>query len=244
MNKRHYIEKILRQKKNINFFYRERERVERLKCFEKRHIANGFYHIAGIDEVGRGALAGPVVAAAVVIKNIDYFYLTYLKDSKKLNRIKRENLFKFIKNKSKDIGIGIVEPDIIDKINIAQATFLAMKRALMNLNKFPDYILVDAFKIPYIRIPQDNLIKGEDKSISIAAASIIAKVYRDKMMYDFNKKYPFYQFDKNVGYGTRNHIMAIKKYGICPLHRKTFKSVLKDANMKKYIIKQERLYAY
>lgn len=244
MNKRYYIGKILHLKKNIQFFYRERERVERLKCFEKRHISNGFYYIAGIDEVGRGALAGPVVAAAVVIKEIDYFYLAYLKDSKKLNRIKRENLFEFIKNKSKDIGIGIVEPDIIDKINIAQATFLAMKRALMNLKRFPDYILVDAFKIPYIRIPQDNLVKGEDKSISIAAASIIAKVYRDRIMYDFNEKYPFYQFDKNVGYGTKNHIMAIKEYGICPLHRKTFKSVLKDIDMNKNTIKQERLYAY
>ncbi|MFW6149768.1 MAG: ribonuclease HII [Atribacterota bacterium] len=244
MNKRHYIGKILRLKKNIKFLYRERERIESLKCFEKRHISNGFYYIAGIDEVGRGALAGPVVAAAVVIKDIDYFYLTYLKDSKRLNRVKREDISEFIKYKSRDIGIGIVEPDIIDKINIVQATFLAMKRALMNLKRFPDYILVDAFKIPYIRIPQDNLIKGEDKSISIAAASIIAKVCRDKIMYDFNKKYPFYQFDKNLGYGTRNHIMAIKKYGICPLHRKTFKNVSRDMDINKNVIKQERLYAY
>jgi len=244
LNKKYYTGKIVHLKKNIKFFYQERERVEKLKCFEKRQLSNGFYYIAGIDEVGRGALAGPVVAAAVVIKDIDYFYLAYLKDSKKLNRTKREHLFKFIKNKSKDIGIGIVASDIIDKINIAQATFLAMKRALMNLKRFPDYILVDAFKIPYIRIPQNNLVKGEDKSISIAAASIIAKVYRDKMMYDFNEKYPFYQFDKNVGYGTKNHIMAIKKYGICPLHRQTFKSVLNDMNRNKNTIKQERLYAY
>lgn len=230
MNKRYYSKKVYRLKKNINTLYQERERIESLKYYEKRCIADGFNYVAGIDEVGRGALAGPVVAAAVVIKDVDEFFLAFLKDSKKLTRKKREELFQLIKYKSNSIGIGIVEPEIIERINVAQATFLAMKRAITSLRQFPDYILIDAFKIPYIKIPQYNIVKGEDKSISIAAASVIAKVYRDKIMQDIHKIYPEYQFDKNVGYGTRKHIMAIKEYGICPLHRKTFKKVLDNKN--------------
>ena len=244
MTKKHFTREVFRLRKNITFFYQERERVEKLKYFEKKYFSAGFHYIAGIDEVGRGALAGPVVAAAVIIENIDSFFLSHLRDSKKLNRVKRENLFEIIRTKAFGIGIGVVGSEIIDKINIAQATFLAMKRAIMNLKHYPDYILVDAFKIPYLHIPQDNLVKGEDKSVSIAAASVIAKVYRDHLMYDFHKKYPFYQFRQNVGYGTNQHIMAIKKYGICPLHRKTFKSVANDSDKNQDFIKQERLYEY
>ncbi len=235
MTKNYFSRKVFQLRKNIEFFYQERERIERLKYFEKKQLSAGFHYIAGIDEVGRGALAGPVVAAAVIIERIDSFFLVYLKDSKKLNRIKRESLFDNIKMKSFDIGIGIIGPEIIDKINIAQASFLAMKRAIMNLKRCPDYVLVDAFKIPFIRTPQENLVKGEDKSVSIAAASIIAKVYRDQIMYDSHKKYPVYQFNHNVGYGTNKHIMAIKNYGICPLHRKTFKGVVSEISKKDYI---------
>lgn len=191
-------------------------------------VSDGFRFIAGIDEAGRGALAGPVVAAAVIIKDIDTFFLAYLKDSKRLTKEKRELLFNIIKRNCYDFGIGIVSPEIIDRINIAQASFLAMKRAIKNLKQYPDcpdFILVDAFKIPFIKIPQNNLVKGEDKSVSIAAASIIAKVCRDQIMYRNHEKYPFYQFNRNVGYGTKYHLISIKKHGICPLHRKTFKGV-------------------
>ncbi|MBN2394994.1 MAG: ribonuclease HII [Candidatus Atribacteria bacterium] len=225
MSNQALVRKILYLKKRVQFFYLERERVERIKYFEKVLKAEGFDRIAGIDEVGRGALAGPVVAAAVVFDKIDSIFIESLKDSKKIRKAKRESLFEIIKEKSSNIGIGVVSPKIIDKINIAQATFLAMKRAIMNLNILPDYILVDAFKIPHISIPQKNLIKGEDQSISIAAASIIAKVYRDRLMLKHHCEYPFYQFNHNVGYGTKNHLMAIQKYGICPLHRKTFRGV-------------------
>ena len=189
-------------------------------------LFSGFQKIAGIDEVGRGALAGPIVASAVMFHNIESFFADNLKDSKKVTRKRREYLSGIIRAASYDIGIGMVSPEVIDKINIAQATFLAMKRAIMNLNECPDYILVDGFPIPYIRIPQKSIIKGEDKSISIAAASIIAKVYRDKLMSQFHEKYPFYQFNQNAGYGTKSHLWAIKKFGISPLHRKTFKGVM------------------
>jgi ribonuclease HII len=219
-------------RKRISFLYQERKRIEVLKHFEKKLSIAGFQNIAGIDEVGRGALAGPVVAAAVILQGIDSFFVAHLKDSKKINKAKREYLFDIIKEKSFDLGIGVVSSDIIDRINIAQATFLAMKRAIMNLQHFPDYILVDAFEIPYIHIQQDHFIKGEDISVSIAAASIVAKVYRDQLMSNFHEKYPFYQFNHNVGYGTRDHMMAIQKFGICPLHRKTFKGVLEVPNKK------------
>jgi ribonuclease HII len=240
-NNQYNQKKIIKLKKSINFFYQERKRIENLKYFEKKCFSRGFHCVAGIDEVGRGALAGPVVAAAVVLNNIDFFHINFLKDSKKLNKTKREKLYELIRRKSDNIGIGIVGPDIIDKINIAQATFLAMKRAIIDLKRFPDYILVDGFKIPFISIPQDYIVKGEDKSVSIAAASIIAKVYRDNIMLDFHKKYPVYQFDKNVGYGTKKHILAIKQFGVTSIHRKTFKGVLDDPN-KNEKEKQEKLY--
>jgi len=230
LNKKHYTNKIYHLRNNIRILFQERKRIESLKIYEKRCLSKGYKFIAGIDEVGRGSLAGPVVAAAVVIKNIEEFFIAFLKDSKKLSRKKRETLFQLIIDKSSSVGIGIVESEIIEKINIAQATFLAMKRAIIGLEKTPDYILVDAFKIPYIRIEQNNIIKGEDSSISIAAASVVAKVYRDKIMQDMHKKYPEYQFNKNSGYGTKRHIIAIKEYGICPIHRKTFKSVLSGKN--------------
>lgn len=235
--------KIIKLKKSIKYFYQERKRIENLKYFEKKCFSKGFHCVAGIDEVGRGSLAGPVVAAAVVLKDIDYFHINYLKDSKKLNKSKREKVNELIRRKSDNIGIGIVGPDIIDKINIAQATFLAMKRAIIDLKYFPDYVLVDGFKIPFISIPQYNIVKGEDKSVSIAAASIIAKVYRDKIMLDFHKKYPVYQFDKNVGYGTKKHILAIKQFGITSIHRKTFKGVSTDIEKIKEK-KQATLYQY
>lgn len=224
------------------FLYRERERVDRLKHIELKLYDTGFKYIAGIDEAGRGALAGPVVAAAVILKGIDHFFIADLKDSKKINKEKRGHIFEILKNKSCDIGVGVVKSEIIDKLNIAQATFLAMKRAIMNLKRCPDFILVDAFRIPNLKIPQDNLIKGEDKSISIAAASIIAKVYRDQLMNQTHKNYPVYQFNQNVGYGTKNHLIAINKYGICPLHRVTYKGVTDCSAKKQALLRQKSLF--
>jgi len=232
-----YYKKIVQLRKNIIFLYQDRIRIEKLKCFEQICLSDGYNFIAGIDEAGRGSLAGPVVAAAVIIGDIKKYFLAELKDSKKLSKEKRNYLFEIIKEKCFDYGIGIVSPKIIDKINIAQATFLAMKRSIVNLRNYPespDFLLVDGFKIPFIKVPQKNLIKGEDKSISIAAASIIAKVTRDKIMYAKHEMYPCYNFNRNVGYGTAEHLKAIKKYGISPLHRKTFKKVKENICKQKF----------
>lgn len=223
------IKKVLRLRKKIIFLYQERIRIEKLKSTELGLLLSGFHRIAGIDEVGRGALAGPVVAAAVVIKNINSFFITGLKDSKKINKTNRECLSKSIIENTCDIGVGLVNSATIDRINILKATLLAMKRAIDSLNQRPDYLLIDALKIPNIGIEQNNMINGEDNSISIAAASVIAKVYRDSLMEKFHNKYPPYLFNKNMGYGTKKYLAAIKEYGICPIHRKTFKGVLIDS---------------
>jgi len=234
-NKKEF-QKIFQLRRKISILFQERKRIDSLKQFEKKMLLAGFHKVAGIDEAGRGALAGPIVASAVIFQQIESLFVDHLKDSKKLTKQKREYLYSIIQTSSYDIGIGIVSPEIIDKINIAQATFLAMKRAVMNLRECPEYILVDGFKIPNIHLPQQHLIKGESRSISIAAASIVAKVYRDKLMNQLHKEYPFYQFDQNVGYGTKRHILAIKKFGICPLHRKTFKGVIENHINKPRII--------
>lgn len=219
---------IFHYKKRISFLYQERLRIEKLKIPEQKHLLSGFTYIAGLDEAGRGALAGPVVAAAVVIKDLELFFISGLKDSKKIPEEKREYLSQLIIEKAYDIGIGSVDSDTIDEINILQATLLAMKRAIASLKKRPDYLLVDALIIPNTAIAQDNIIKGENKSISIAAASIIAKVYRDGLMREYHKAYPAYEFGQHKGYGTKRHLEMIRKKGICPLHRKTFKGVLLD----------------
>ena len=220
------IKNILRLRRKINFLYLERIRIEKLKTIERKLLFSGFHCIAGLDEVGRGALAGPVVAAAVVLRDIDSFFITDLKDSKKISKNKREYLYKLIMDKSCDIGIGLVNPSTIDRVNILKATLLAMTRAIASLSQHPDYLLIDALKIPFIETAQKSIIKGEDRSISIAAASIVAKVYRDNIMKEFHKKYPIYLFDQNMGYGTKKHFAAIEANGICPIHRKSFKGVI------------------
>ena len=219
---------IFQYKKRIDFLYQERLRIEKLKIPEQKYLLSGFTHIAGLDEVGRGSLAGPVVAAAVIIKDLELFFISGLKDSKKIPEEKRTLLSHLIIEKAYDIGIGSVDSDIIDEINILQATLLAMKRAIGSLKKQPDYLLVDALTIPDVDIAQDSIVRGEYKSISIAAASIIAKVYRDRLMREYHKTYPAYGFDRHKGYGTQLHLEMIRKKGICPLHRKTFKGVQLD----------------
>lgn len=215
---------IFSYQRKIEKLYAERLRIYNLYNHENRLKNEGYSLIAGIDEAGRGSLSGPVVAAAVILPC--QLFIANVKDSKKLTSKKRSELYFAILNKAQDVGIGVVEAKIIDKINIAQASYLAMKKAILDLKEVPDYLLVDGFKIPNLNILQLPLIKGEDKSISIAAASIIAKVYRDIIMINYDEKYPQYFFKKNKGYGTEEHLKALVKYGPSEIHRKTFKRVM------------------
>lgn len=197
------------------------EEYERLtKMMEFEHKYNEFDYICGIDEAGRGPLAGPVVAAAVILPKD--CYIEYLNDSKKLSEKKRELLFDKVSEAAVSVGVGIVSSEIIDDINILNATYQAMKEAISKLDIRPQMILADAVHIPDISIPQVGIIKGDAKSVSIAAASIIAKVTRDRMMYEYDALYPEYGFAKHKGYGTKAHIEALKSHGQCPIHRKTF----------------------
>ena len=202
---------------------RKKEKLEEqylaMRIFEDACFAKGDKIVAGIDEVGRGPLAGPVVAAAVVLP-IEHKILG-LNDSKKLSVKKREELAKEIQKEAVAIGIGIVSPEIIDQINIYQASRLAMTQAVEKLAILPDHLLIDAMTLD-LPIGQEKIIKGDARSVSIAAASIVAKVYRDHLMADYHKKYPHYGFDKNAGYGTKAHLEGLANYGITPIHRKTF----------------------
>ena len=181
--------------------------------------------IAGVDEAGRGALVGPVVAAAVILN--EKYDTSYLNDSKKLSTHKRNILFKDIITNSLSYGIGLAEAFEIDKINILQASLLAMQRAVNNLSISPDHILVDGMYTPSWEYSAKAIIKGDQKIKIISAASIIAKVYRDSLMIKLDKKFPVYKFAKHKGYGTKFHIQLIKKYGIIKEHRKTFNPILK-----------------
>ncbi len=191
--------------------------------FEKKLYKKGYNLIGGIDEVGRGPLVGPVVAACVILpKN---FYHESIKDSKKLSEKKREELYDIIMNNAIDVGIGIIDSKRIDEINIYEATKEAMLTAINNMKLKPEYLLIDAMKLN-TNIPYEAIIKGDAKSESIAAASIIAKVTRDRMLIELDKEYPMYNFKKNKGYGTKEHIEAINKYGVLDSHRRSFKPVM------------------
>ncbi len=176
--------------------------------------------VAGIDEVGRGPLAGPVVAAAVIL-DID-LNIEGIDDSKLLSSKRRENLFDKIQQTALSIGLSIIEPETVDRINILQATRLAMTNAVTNLAIKPDLLLIDGPIKLDLNIPQIPIIKGDKLSVSISAASIIAKVTRDRIMQSFHDKYPEYGFDKNKGYGTKEHVIALEKHGPCEIHRKSF----------------------
>lgn len=190
------------------------------KKYELELVEKGYKYIAGIDEVGRGPLAGSVYAAAVILDlSKDIFGI---KDSKKLSEKQRNKLSLEIREKCVAYSIAFASREEIDNCNILNATKLAMKRAIEGLNIIPDYILVDAITIEGVQIPQKPIVKGDDLSISIGAASIIAKVERDNYMDQMSSIYPGYFFNSNKGYGTKEHIDAIRKYGICDLHRKTF----------------------
>ncbi len=193
---------------------------------EKKLFNLGYQTVAGIDEAGRGPLAGPVVAACVVIDHnfkIENELWTRLADSKKILPPNREKLFKTIKQQALAVEIGVVNNRQIDKINILQASFLAMRKAIANLKKTPGYLLIDGqFKIPEINIDQSAIIQGDNNVFSIAAASIIAKVSRDWLMTEYDKKYPQYNFKQHKGYGTKLHYLKIKEHGPCPIHRLSF----------------------
>lgn len=196
----------------------EKIRTENLKKYEKEY--DNYTYICGIDEVGRGPLAGPVVAAAVILpKDCD---ILYINDSKKLSAAKREELYDVIMGKAVSVGIGMVGPERIDEINILQATYEAMRQAIGQLDPQPDLLLNDAVTIPKVEIRQVPIIKGDAKSISIGAASIIAKVTRDRLMENYEDIYPGYGFAANKGYGSAEHIAALKKLGPTLIHRVTF----------------------
>lgn len=188
--------------------------------YENKALEQGFEIICGIDEAGRGPLAGPVYAAAVILPK--GHIIEGVNDSKKLSEKKREQLFDKILDECVSFGIGIADEKEIDEINILQATFLAMRRAVDNLNVKPDIALIDGNKKPGLDIEQWDIVKGDSKSASISAASILAKVSRDRYMLEMAEKYPEYQFEKHKGYGTKLHYEMIEKYGVSPIHRKTF----------------------
>lgn len=200
--------------------------------FEREAAAGGFRAVAGVDEAGRGPLAGPVVAAAVILAGpadglpADGIPIEGLNDSKQLTASRREALYPLIMARARAVGIGVVDAADIDRLNILQATILAMKQAIEKLDQPPDYVLIDALTLPNLSLPQKGIIKGDALSASIAAASIIAKVTRDRMMDDLHKRYPHYGFDIHKGYGTRLHLARLREAGPCEAHRKTFRGVV------------------
>ena len=205
-------------KKRLQKLEEERKRIWKLQEYERKY--GQYTYICGIDEVGRGPLAGPVVACAVILpKDCD---ILWLNDSKKLTAKKREELYDVILEGAVSVGIGMASPERIDEINILQATYEAMRQAISKLSVQPQLFLNDAVTIPEVQIPQVPIIKGDAKSVSIAAASIVAKVTRDRMMEEYDKVLPEYGFASNKGYGSAAHIEALKKYGPSPIHRKTF----------------------
>lgn len=207
---------------------KQQERLKEMKARETELHRQGYVNIAGVDEVGRGPLAGPVVAAAVVLP--EDFDVLGIDDSKKLSEKRREELFDVILEKAVAWGIGMADHSTIDEINILQATKLAMKDAIADLSgklEGIDYVIFDAVKINDLKLPQEAVIKGDSKILAVAAASIVAKVTRDRMMVAYAEEYPGYGFEKNKGYGTKQHYEGIARQGSCPIHRKTFlKNVL------------------
>lgn len=207
-----------REAKKLLALQKEKERMYELFTYERQYA--DYTYVCGIDEVGRGPLAGPVVASAVILpKDCD---ILYINDSKKLSEKKREALFDEIMEKAVAVGIGIVSPERIDEINILQATYEAMREAISKLNVKPDVLLNDAVKIPGVDAVQVPIIKGDAKSASIGAASIIAKVTRDRLMVAYDEVFPQYGFASNKGYGTAAHIEALKEIGPTPIHRRSF----------------------
>ena len=217
------VQKLVQQRlKQIKSTEAEQQRLELMLRYEQALYQQSFTKIAGIDEVGRGPLAGPVIAAAVILpQNIK---IIGLNDSKKIPKAKHQQIYESVCSKALAIGIGLVSSEVIDRVNIYEATKLAMIEAVSKLHPAPDYLLIDAMQLA-IELPQKSIIKGDANSASIAAASIIAKVTRDQIMADYAKEYPEYGFEHNAGYGTQAHLAAIEKYGILPIHRRSFEPI-------------------
>lgn len=210
---------ILSCRKRMEKAAAEVQRLENMLIYEKKYYDTCDY-ICGIDEAGRGPLAGPVVAGAVILPK--GLKIPYLNDSKQLSEKKREELYDVIMEQAVSVGVGIVSPERIDEINILQATYEAMREAVGTLSYRPDVLLNDAVIIPELTIPQEKIIKGDAKSLSIAAASVIAKVTRDRMMKAYHELFPEYGFEKHKGYGSKEHIEMIQKIGPCAIHRRSF----------------------
>lgn len=216
---------IVQRKKAIQAEIDEDVRLETMLRYEKELYQKGYKAIAGIDEVGRGPLAGPVVTACVILPKD--CKIRHLNDSKKIPKKHHEEIYEEVLARALGVGIGIVDNDTIDRVNIYEATKLGMLQAIEQMKgevTKPDYLLIDAMQLD-TPIPQLSLIKGDANSLSIAAASIVAKVTRDRMMAEYAKEYPGYAFDKNVGYSTKDHLAGLKQYGVTPIHRKSFEPI-------------------
>ena len=200
----------------------------KMDTFEKLAYQRGYRLIAGVDEAGRGPLAGPVVAAAVIFPP-DYLN-DQINDSKQLSAKKREYLYEVIKNDALAVGIGVTDADVIDRINILQASLLSMREAVLELEHQPDFLLIDGLHKIQLPVAQKSLIKGDTLSVSIAAASIIAKVSRDRIMEMYHRQFPQYNFLRNKGYGTKDHRAALKEFGMCKIHRQSFHLKNSDVN--------------
>ena len=216
------IQAIAKRKREIQKRINEDERLEGMLAYEKECYARGMELIAGVDEVGRGPLAGPVVAAAVILPKA--CKIPGLNDSKKIPKSKHKEIYEAVLQNAVAIGIGIKDNQVIDQVNIYEATKLAMMEAIGQLDPQPQHLLIDAMKLD-LPISQTSIIKGDANSLSIAAASIVAKVTRDQMMEEFDRKYPGYDFAQNAGYGTANHLAGLDKLGVTPIHRRSFEPV-------------------
>ena len=216
------IQAIAKRKREIQKRLDEDERLEGMLAYEKECYARGLELIAGVDEVGRGPLAGPVVAAAVILPKA--CKIPGLNDSKKIPKSKHKEIYEAVLQNAVAIGIGIKDNQVIDQVNIYEATKLAMMEAIGQLEPQPQHLLIDAMRLD-LPIPQTSIIKGDANSLSIAAASIVAKVTRDQMMEEFDKEYPGYDFAQNAGYGTAKHLAGLDKLGVTPIHRRSFEPV-------------------
>lgn len=200
---------------------------------EKRLVEQGYRFIAGVDEVGRGPLAGPVVAAAVILPlNLDVPWLHLVHDSKELTSKRRESLFSLIGEAAVAIGVGSTPPEVIDAEGIVRATRMAMRSAVANLPQPPDFLLIDFVALPEIVLPQRSITKGDSRCLSIACASIIAKVTRDRFMMELDKAHPGYGFARHKGYATREHLLNLRQLGACPIHRKCFTPVKSSLDLR------------
>jgi len=216
---------ILRYEKELERKAELKQRFQSMKEFENAYWQEGKHYIAGIDEAGRGPLAGPVVASAVILD--ESFYLEGLYDSKELKEEQRESFFDYIQEYAVSYGIGIVDNEEIDKLNIYEATKTAMNRAISQLEPAPDQLLIDAVQLHESPVPYEAIVKGDQRSVSVAAASILAKVTRDRYMREIHEEYPSYDFGSNMGYGTKKHMDALNRYGATRYHRNSFAPVKK-----------------